>query len=67
MFEGLSNDELKELKRALNTMIANRVSFGDAGQDIENVEYLKIDYRLLKHVLQQLERREKQKGFDFND
>lgn len=63
MFEGLSLEELKELKRALNTMIAHRASFDDSEQDIKNVEYLEIDYRLLKHVLHELSKRENNKGW----
>lgn len=57
MFSELNVNELKELKRALNTMIETRVTFNttDAGVKQDNASLLAVDYKLLKMVIDEIE------------
>lgn len=54
MFKGLNKEELRELKKAVNTIIERRVTFNstDKTQNDNNRYYLRVDHKLLSYILQ---------------
>lgn len=57
--EGLSKEELKELKMCINTMVAERLKYTYIETNEErlkiNKKFLDVDYELLRQVIEVLE------------
>lgn len=57
--EGLSKEELKELKMCINTMISERLKYTHIETNEErlktNKKFLDMDYELLRQVIEVLE------------
>ena len=59
MFNELTNEELKELKQALNCVIERRITFKSQNKQLnkDNVKRLDVDYKLLRLVINELQTR----------
>lgn len=62
MFDKLSLYELKELKRALNSIIERRVTFKSTDITVEqdNACLLSLDYKLLGLIIEEIEEGKKE-------